>query len=121
MSMEVFADSPARFKAWLRNEASPARPPSTSEERRGQELFLSEACSGCHTIRGTNAAGRIGPDLTHVAGRTTLAALTIPNTRDYLLRWVHDPQQFKEGVKMPTLHLTDPELEAVVAYLESLK
>jgi cytochrome c oxidase subunit II len=121
MAFEVIAQTPARFKAWLANMAKPARPPATAEARRGQQLFASEACSGCHTIRGTNAAGKIGPDLTHLATRSTLAALTIPNTRDYLLRWVHDPQQFKEGAKMPALHLSDRDLDAVVAYLRGLK
>jgi len=121
MSMQVVAEPRAQFAAWLANMAKPARAPTSAEERRGQHVFLTKACAGCHTIRGTNAHGNIGPDLTHVASRSTLAALTIPNTRDYLLRWIHDPQQFKQGAKMPSLHLTDTELDEVVAYLESLK
>ena len=121
MSMQVVAEPVAKFKRWLANMARPAPAPTSSDERRGREVFLSKACSGCHTVRGTDAAGKIGPDLTHVASRSTLAALTIPNTRDYLFRWIHDPQQFKEGVKMPSLHLTGSEVNALVAYLRSLK
>jgi cytochrome c oxidase subunit 2 len=120
MSAVVYADSPARFRAWLANMARPARQPQTSEERRGREIFLSHACSGCHMIRGTSADGRIGPDLTHVADRKTLGALTIPNTAADMRAWIHDPQQFKDGAKMPSLHLTDDELDAVTAYLRSL-
>jgi cytochrome c oxidase subunit 2 len=121
MATYVIADTPARFKAWLANEASPARTPTTPAQGRGQKVFIGEACSGCHAIRGTNAAGNVGPDLTHLASRTTLAALTIPNTPSYLARWIENPQQFKPGVKMPSLHLTPSEVKDIVAYLESLK
>jgi cytochrome c oxidase subunit II len=121
MSMSVYADPPARFRQWLAGQSRPAREPRTDQERRGREIFLSHTCSGCHTILGTNAQSRIGPDLTHVGSRATLGALTIPNTPDDMRRWIHDPQQFKDGAKMPSLHLSDREVDEVVAYLESLK
>jgi cytochrome c oxidase subunit 2 len=117
----VYADPPARFRAWLRNEARPARKPATASQRRGREIFLSEACSGCHTIRGTSARGTNGPDLTHLETRQTLAAVTIPNVRADLERWVVDPQHAKPGSKMPGLELTKPELRDLMAYLESLE
>jgi cytochrome c oxidase subunit II len=121
MATYVFADPPERFKAWLRRMGQPARQPATAQERRGREIFLSNACSGCHTIRGTSAHGRIGPDLTHVGSRTTLGALTIPNNPGYMSSWIENPQQLKRGVKMPSLHLSASQIQSVVAYLESLE
>jgi cytochrome c oxidase subunit 2 len=121
MAMAVFVDPPARFKAWLASQAKPARSPRTALERRGREVFLANACAGCHTIRGTAANGRIGPDLTHVKGRTSLAALTIPNTDASIAAWIQNPQHFKPGNKMPALGLAGPDLRAVVAYLRSLR
>jgi cytochrome c oxidase subunit 2 len=74
-------------------------------------------CSTCHTVRGTTAGGRVGPDLTHVAARTTIAAGALPMSRDNLRRWIEDPQHLKPGVRMPALGLSREELDAVVAYL----
>jgi len=121
MSLDVYADPPATFRAWLAHQAAPARDPTTGDERRGREIFLSHACSGCHTIRGTNAHGRIGPDLTHVGGRQDLAGLAIPNTPEEMTRWIDDPQAIKPGVKMPDLHLSSADIRSVVSYLESLR
>jgi cytochrome c oxidase subunit II len=121
MATYVFADPPDRFKAWLDQLKRPARAPTTAEERQGEQLFLSNQCASCHTIRGTPARGEVGPDLTHLQMRETLAALTIPNRRDYLGRWILDPQHFKPGNKMPALGLSGPDLQHVVAYLESLR
>jgi cytochrome c oxidase subunit 2 len=75
----------------------------------------------CHTIRGTLALSRVGPDLTHVASRTMLAAGTIPNTRGHLTGWILNPQNLKPGTKMPPTMLSGEDLHAVVAYLESLE
>ena len=84
-------------------------------------MFLGEACRACHTIRGTRAGGPVGPDLTHVGSRETLAANTIPNTRAELSRWIRDPQHLKPGNRMPGLDLTDSQVDALVAYLAGLK
>jgi cytochrome c oxidase subunit 2 len=119
--MKVFAQSPTRFHAWLANMEQPAAPPETAEQRRGHRLFLSNACAGCHTIRGTPAAGEIGPDLTHVAGRTTLAAATIPNNAHALQRWISDPQHIKPGNKMPALDLSQADFKAIRNYLHHLR
>ena len=113
MAMYVFADPPERFRAWLRNMARPAR----AQNR----VFTENQCASCHTIRGTPARGKIGPDLTHVGSRTTLAGLTIPNRRDYLTRWIRNPQHFKPGNRMPALSLSDSELRELVDYLERLR
>jgi cytochrome c oxidase subunit II len=121
MSMLVFAEPKAQFRAWLRNQSAPAAEPTSALEQRGQDVFLNGACASCHTIRGTSASGYLGPDLTHLASRTTLAGVTIPDTRAFLARWVTDSQHFKPGNEMPDLHLSGAQLDALVAYLESLK
>ena len=121
MAMLVYVQPKAQFRAWLKGQAAPAAPPRTSLARRGEQAFLSGSCSSCHAVRGTPARGFVGPDLTHLASRTTLGGLTIPNTRDYLARWIADSQHFKPGNDMPDFHLRDSQLQALVAYLEGLK
>jgi cytochrome c oxidase subunit 2 len=121
MAFLVVAEPPARFKAWLARQAGGAPSPATAAERRGAEIFGAAGCSGCHTIRGTDATGRVGPDLTHLASRQTLAAVTIPNSKGYLAGWILDPQHVKPGNKMPGLDLSGDQLQALLAYLEDLK
>ena len=121
MSLEVIAEPRAQFETWLHNMSSPARRPATSAARRGQAVFDQNQCASCHTIRGTPAQGTVGPDLTHLASRQTLAADTIPNTRAELESWIHDPQAIKPGNVMPALPLSSGELSDVVAYLRSLR
>jgi cytochrome c oxidase subunit 2 len=121
MAMLVIVQTKPAFRAWLRNEAANARQPTTVSEKAGESAFLGGACSSCHAIRGTTARGYVGPDLTHLASRTTLAGVTIPDTRSYLTRWVVDSQHFKPGNEMPDFHLTGSKLDALVAYLEGLK
>jgi cytochrome c oxidase subunit 2 len=84
-------------------------------------VFLSNQCASCHTIRGTPARGQVGPDLTHLKSRSTLAALTIPNRKGDLARWVLDPQHVKPGNKMPALDLGRREFHDLLDYLESLR
>src|SRR3954454_12774857 len=119
MAMAVYADPPARFKAWLANEAKPLAP--SARQRPGYQVFTHNQCASCHTLRGTDARGAIGPDLTHLITRKTLAALTIPNTRGYLSAWVLDPQHFKPGNKMPGLTLAPADQRRLVNFLESLR
>jgi cytochrome c oxidase subunit II len=121
MGVYVFAQRPAAFHRWLANQSRPARAPTGGLASRGRQVFLSHACAGCHTIRGTPAAGRIGPDLTHFGSRSTLAALTVPNTATELAQWIRNPNTIKPGVKMPSLPLTNTDVNSLVAYLESLK
>jgi len=121
MAMYVFADPPDRFRAWLRNMQRPEPAPSGPSERSGERTFMDGQCASCHTIRGTPARGDIGPDLTHLRSRTTLAGLTIPNRGGYLLRWIRNPQHFKPGNKMPALGLSDRQLQKLVTYLEGLR
>jgi cytochrome c oxidase subunit 2 len=121
MGTYVFADPPQRFRRWLDNMAAPRAAPATAAERRGERVFLTNQCASCHTIRGTAAHGTVGPDLTHVATRRTLAALAIPNDGRFLASWIAQPQHVKPGTRMPTLGLTRAERRDVVAYLESLR
>ncbi len=121
MGFFVVADRPARFRAWLANMAREAPAPRSALERRGKQVFLADACSGCHQIRGTPAHARVGPDLTHLATRRTIAGAELPNDMATLTRWVHDPQHAKPGARMPALGLPAADLHAVVSYLESLR
>jgi cytochrome c oxidase subunit II len=121
MSLYVYVEPKAVFEDWLGRVSQPASAPAGTEAEEGRKLFASMPCAGCHTIRGTSAAGSLGPDLTHVASRETLAALTIPNDPDYLAGWIADPQHYKPGNRMPGLDLDDSELQALVAYLEGLE
>jgi cytochrome c oxidase subunit II len=117
----VFADPPARFRAWLKHNAAPRTPPASARARHGEQVFLGQACASCHTIRGTSAAGDIGPDLTHVGERTSLASLAIPNTRADMLRGISDPQHVKPGNRMPRLGLSRADFTALADYMEALK
>jgi cytochrome c oxidase subunit 2 len=115
------------LKAWLAKQA-PEKGEDAALVAQGKELFLGKAtCSQCHTVRGHGAAGVLGPDLTHVGARSTIAAGLIENNREQLHRWIHDPGAVKPGNKMAKgyadrgLKLTLAEETALVAYLESLK
>lgn len=121
MTFKLVVQDPGAFAAWEQHEAQPAPAPATTEQKRGEQLFQQETCSNCHTIRGTRADGRIGPDLTHLAARSALGSGVLPNTRDNLFRWLKSTQSIKPGVHMPNMQLNDPDAEALVAYLESLK
>jgi cytochrome c oxidase subunit II len=121
MGMLVFVQPKAQFRSWLKRQAQPAAAPTTAVAQRGEQAFLSGSCSSCHAIRGTPARGFVGPDLTHLASRTTLAGLTIPNSRSYLSRWIVDSQHFKPGNDMPDFSLQSSQLQSLVAYLEGLK
>jgi cytochrome c oxidase subunit 2 len=114
MAVLVVAEPKARFKRWLDAEAKPAQGEAPRAFERG-------GCDDCHTVRGTDAHGDVGPDLTHVASRLTLAANTIPNTPQYLEQWIRDPQHFKPGNKMPNLQLSDADWRALTAYLRTLR
>jgi cytochrome c oxidase subunit II len=121
MAFVVVAEPAQQFRAWLTRMARPAADPASPLERHGATVFLDGACSSCHTIRGTSASGDVGPDLTHVASRETLGALTVANTPAGLASWLTDSQHVKPGNQMPDLGLTPNELHALVAYLGSLR
>ena len=121
MDIRVIAESPDEFAAWYEGQLRSAAPPADRIQQKGQQVFLSSRCVMCHTIRGTPASSRVGPDLTHLASRMTIAAGTLPNTRGHLAGWVMDPQRIKPGVRMPPNPLAPDELRALLDYLQSLK
>jgi cytochrome c oxidase subunit II len=121
MAFVVVAEDRTSFGTWLADQQQEPPPvPAGQEAQRGQEVFLSSACVTCHTIQGTEATGQLGPDLTHVASRATLAAGTIPNRPGYLLGWITDPQHVKPGSLMPATPLSGDDAQALLAYLETL-
>lgn len=121
MALDVVVHEPAAFEAWRRRQIASAPPPSDFQATLGQQLFESKACVMCHRVRGTNAGGAVGPDLTHLKSRAHIAAGTLPNTRAALQAWIADPQGIKPGTRMPRVSLTSQELNAIVAYLETLR
>lgn len=121
MSMYVVALEPDAYESWLEAEAAPARPPTSELGRQGLELFLQNGCGACHAVRGTEAEGTIGPDLTHVGSRLSLGAAALPNDAEAFARWIADNQHVKPGNLMPPYRtLSRDELAAIGAYLEGL-
>jgi len=122
MAFRAVVMTPDDFAVWLEKEAAPAKQPETETARQGQAVFLREGCGACHTIRGMAAQGRIGPDLTHLGGRRSLAAGVLPMTQTALKDWLRDPEAIKPGVRMPAYdHLDASDLTALAAFLEGLK
>src|SRR6187200_138811 len=121
MAFLVIAQRPDSFASWLAAQRDTALTPTTELARRGQEVFLASSCVMCHAIGGTPAGSRVGPDLTHLASRRTIAAGTLPNTRGNLAGWILDPQKIKPGTRMPPNQLEPADLQALLAYLETLK
>ncbi len=121
MRFLVIAVPPAEFQSWLDEQAQPAQQPAEEAAVEGQQVFLRTGCINCHTVRGTNATGELGPDLTHFASRRTLAAGALENTRGSLGGWISDPHSIKPGNLMPPTALTGAELNALLTYLESLR
>jgi cytochrome c oxidase subunit II len=121
MAFLIVAEPPGRFATWLAGQRDTALTPTDSLASRGRDVFLGSTCVMCHAISGTPAGSRVGPDLTHLASRLTIAAGTLPNTRGNLTGWIVDPQVIKPGVKMPPSQFSGPDLVALVAYLETLK
>lgn len=121
MAFDVVVESPRTFAAWYDAQLKPAPQPQTALAKAGQDWFMAHACANCHAIAGTDANGHTGPDLTHVAGRSTIAAGTLPMTRGNLMGWIANPQGVKPGARMPAVSMTADELRAVGAYLETLQ
>jgi cytochrome c oxidase subunit 2 len=121
MAFLVVAEPPAEFATWLARQRDTASTPTDSLARRGKDVFMTSSCVMCHAIAGTPAGSRIGPDLTHLASRKTIAAGTLANTRENLTGWIVDPQVIKPGVRMPPNQLSGADLLALVSYLETLR
>ena len=125
MRLRVIAETPAEFEKWAANQAKPFHPPTSAAAQRGMKIFLAQQCVGCHTIRGTSAAGNVGPDLTHVATRETFAGGIFRFNSHNLRLWLTDAPAEKPGSKMPagvaTMGLTQSDITSLIAFLEGLK
>ena len=122
MAFEVVAMPASDHAAWLARAAAPAAPPDTEIGLRGRSVFLAAGCGACHAVRGTAAAGTLGPDLTHIGARRSVGIDTLPLTRENLARFVIDGQHIKPGNPMPEFRfLQPPEQDALAAYLLGLK
>ncbi|MCU1348012.1 MAG: cytochrome c oxidase subunit [Acidobacteria bacterium] len=121
MAFLVHALAPADYVRWAERERQPSTIPSTAKQREGLDVFLRSPCPLCHTIRGTDASGNGGPDLTHVASRRSLAAGALQNRRRELATWIVDPQHVKPASNMPPMVLARGELDPLLDYLESLQ
>lgn len=121
MRFVVVAESPEQTLAWLEEQSEPAQVPADELAQLGMQVFLDSNCVECHRIGGTNATGDLGPDLTHLASRRTLAAGTVDNTIGNLSGWISDPHSIKPGVLMPPSDLSGEELQALLAFLATLE
>jgi cytochrome c oxidase subunit 2 len=127
MGLVVVAHEPQAYAAWREKHAGPAAVVASPQAPlalidQGRAVFGASGCAACHTIRGTEANGLAGPDLTHVGSRQTLGAGILPNNQGTMAGWIADSQGIKPGNRMPSYPvLTGQDLRAVAAYLESLK
>ena len=119
MLLRVYVDAPADFAAWVHAQQQSAV--QDAKAIAGKHIFETTACINCHAVSGTPANGRFGPDLTHLMGRTTLASGAAENTPDILRLWIQNPDAIKPGSLMPAMKLSDADLDAVTAYLETLR
>ena len=120
MALYVIADPPERFNRWRQEQLQPAPAAATPSAAQGAQVFAGR-CAACHTIRGSDAGGLVGPDLTHLMSRRTIAAGVVANSPAALSGWVANPQALKPGTLMPPTYLSGPQLAALRSYLETLR
>jgi cytochrome c oxidase subunit II len=120
MAFFVIADPPDQFAAWVKGQQAPPPQPTAPELQKGYQVFIGSSCSYCHAVRGTNASANVGPDLTHLASRHTLAAGTLDNTPGNLAGWITSAQNIKPDNKMPSIYINGDDLQALLMYLDSL-
>jgi cytochrome c oxidase subunit 2 len=119
MLLRVYVDTPEQFSAWIKNQQQVGT--REAAVAAGRRVFQTQACMNCHTVVGTAATGRFGPDLTHLMSRATLASGAIDNTPGNLRQWIKSPDTFKQGALMPAMQLNNEQLDQLTAYLETLK
>jgi cytochrome c oxidase subunit 2 len=121
MSFYMIGESTKDFDNWMNAQMQPSIAPTNPQTQRDQQVFFTHSCVMCHTIRGTTAGSRVGPDLTHLASRSTIAAGMLPNTIGNLGGWIMNPQSLKPGSRMPPKQLSGTDLQDLLAYLETLR
>jgi cytochrome c oxidase subunit 2 len=120
MQFPVQAESPADYQAWIRAQRQPAATP-TGLAARGLQIYQSQTCGNCHAITGLGSTARVGPNLTHVASRPTIGGGVLTNTPQNMFRWLQNPPAVKPGVSMPNYRFSSDDLQALTAYMESLR
>jgi cytochrome c oxidase subunit 2 len=118
MLLTVNVQSRGDFENWTREQKGPAA--ISPQVASGRRIFETTACVNCHTVAGTSAQGKFGPDLTHLMSRNTIAAGAALNTRENLRVWITSPDSIKPGSLMPAMQLEQADVDALVAYLMSL-
>jgi cytochrome c oxidase subunit 2 len=119
MLLRVYVDTPADFAAWVDNQRQPGNQNPKAEA--GRHAFETLACMNCHTISGTAATGKFGPDLTHLMSRSTIASGVVANNGENLHEWIKDPDHLKRGSLMPAMQLSDKQIDELMAYLSTLR
>ncbi|HEX6316078.1 MAG TPA: cytochrome c oxidase subunit II, partial [Gemmatimonadaceae bacterium] len=118
MRLVLVVEEPAAFAQWMAAQSGEVATPGSPPAQRGAGQFLANGCGGCHTIRGTEARGVIGPDLTHVGSRLTIGAGVLENSAAAIRRFIADPAAIKPGALMPSFGmLPDEDLRDLAAYL----
>jgi cytochrome c oxidase subunit II len=121
MQLEVVVETPEAYASWYERQLQSPPAPTDPLAQRGYEVFMASACNMCHAIAGTDAYASVGPDLSHIAGRRTIAAGALPNDRRNLRAWLENPQRVKPGNHMPIVTLAPDQLDALSAYLGTLR
>jgi cytochrome c oxidase subunit 2 len=128
MRFHVVAQTPDDYAAWVRAQQQEAATPAEGTlAMKGAETFGAigsgggVGCTACHSISGTAAQSAGGPNLTHFASRECFAGCSLTRTDENIQTWLRDPAAVKPGAFMPNYHLTQDEITALVAYLQSLK
>jgi cytochrome c oxidase subunit 2 len=119
MLLRVYVQPRDEFERWIQEQSQPAH--LSDAVSKGRHIFETTACINCHAVAGTVANGRFGPDLTHLMSRDTIASGAVPNTSENLRKWIQNPETFKPGCLMPSMKSTDQDLDAMTAYLETLR
>jgi cytochrome c oxidase subunit 2 len=119
MLLRVYVQTRDEFDRWVQEQSQPVH--ATDAVSTGRRIFETTACIDCHTVAGTVADGRFGPDLTHIMSRDTIGSGAAPNTFENLVLWIRNPDALKPGSRMPPMELSDQDIRAVAAYLATLR
>ncbi len=122
MLITLVAHPKTEYNAWAADAVKEANRLLDPATKKGRETFLSLACVGCHTVKGTTAAGKVGPELTHVASKKSIAGGVLsPVNEETLTKWISNPPAVKPGTLMPNLGLSQEQVHDIVQWLLTLK
>src|SRR2546430_17320308 len=123
MLITVVAHPQSEYASWAKTAVEEAARATSPETKAGRTAFLAGPCAGCHTVKGTTAAGKVGPELTHIASKPNIAGVLSPVNQENLTKWIHNAPSFKPGILMPKVDgvLADQQIDQVVKWLLTLK